>query len=109
MNDTYFFVPPAKEARTVVIKGLDEKSKGWDKPSRYTSASGGLSSTAADYLRFEQMLYHRGELFGTRILSEESIATRTSNKVGDLYSNSVGQFNASKRGDSPILSSGPDR
>ena len=32
------------------------------------------------------MLYHRGELFGTRILSEESIATMTSNKVGDLYS-----------------------
>ena len=86
MNDTYFFVPPEKEARTVVIKGLDEKSKGWDKPSRYTSASGGLSSTAADYLRFEQMLYHRGEVFGTRILSEESIATMTSNKVGDLYS-----------------------
>lgn len=86
MSDTYFFVPPEKMSRTVVIDGIDKKSKGWDQPSRYTSASGGLSSTASDFLRFEQMLYHRGELSGTRILSEASVATMTSNQVGELYS-----------------------
>lgn len=86
MTDTYFFVPPEKEARTVVIDGIDRKSKGWDEPSRYTSASGGLSSTASDFLQFEQMLYDRGELSGTRILSEASVATMTSNKVGEMFS-----------------------
>ena len=85
MKDTHFFLPPEKESRRVVIHGLDAKSKGWDKPGRYPSASGGLSSTAEDYLRFEQMLANGGELFGNRILSAESVARMTSNQAGDLY------------------------
>jgi CubicO group peptidase (beta-lactamase class C family) len=85
MTDTYFFLPPEKESRRVVIHSLDKKEKGWDKPSRYVSASGGLSSTAADFLRFEQMLVHQGTLFGNRIISLESVATMSSNQVGELY------------------------
>lgn len=85
MNDTYFFVPTEKASRLVIIDGIDEKSKGWDRPSRYVSASGGLSSTASDFLRFEQMLYHGGELFGNRIISPESVATMSSNQVGVMY------------------------
>ncbi|MFP6825793.1 MAG: hypothetical protein VB977_06775, partial [Pseudohongiellaceae bacterium] len=38
-------------------------------PTTYFSASGGLSSTAGDYLKFEQMLVNGGELFGNRLLS----------------------------------------
>lgn len=85
MADTHFFLPPEKEARRVVIHGLDAKSKGWGKPSRYPSASGGLSSTAADFLRFEQMLAGGGSLFGNRLLSPESVARMSSNQVGELY------------------------
>lgn len=85
MKDTLFFLPPEKEARRVVIHGLDAKSKGWDKPSRYASASGGLSSTAEDFLRFEQMLAGGGALFGNRLLSPESVARMSSNQVGELY------------------------
>ncbi|MDE2851027.1 MAG: serine hydrolase [Acidobacteriota bacterium] len=85
MKDTHFFLPPEKEARRVVIHGLDAKSKGWDKPSRYASASGGLSSTAEDFLRFEQMLAGGGALFGNRLLSPESVARMSSNQVGELY------------------------
>jgi len=85
MADTHFFLPPEKESRRVVIRGLDGKSKGWDKPSRYASASGGLSSTAEDFLRFEQMLAGGGELFGNRLLSPESVARMSSNQVGGLY------------------------
>jgi CubicO group peptidase (beta-lactamase class C family) len=85
MTDTHFFVPPEKESRRVIIHGLDQKAKGWDQPSRYVSSSGGLSSTAADFLRFEQMLVNRGTLAGTRILSPESVATMSSNQVGDVY------------------------
>lgn len=85
MTDTHFFLPPEKESRRVVIHGLDAKSKGWDKPSRYASASGGLSSTAGDFLRFEQMLAGGGALFGNRLLGPESVARMSSNQVGELY------------------------
>ena len=85
MDDTHFFLPPEKEPRRVVIHGLDAKAKGWDQPSRYVSASGGLSSTARDYLRFEQMLASGGTLFGRRLLSPRSVAAISGNQVGDLY------------------------
>ena len=85
MTDTYFFLPPEKESRRVVISGLDAEAKGWGLETRYASASGGLSSTAEDFLRFEQMMAHKGTLFGNRILSPESVATMSSNQVGELY------------------------
>jgi len=89
MTDTYFFLPKEKESRRVVIHGAKKKgwgkSKGWGLETHYASASGGLSSTAADYLRFEQMLINQGTLFGNRIVSEESVATMSTNQVGELY------------------------
>ena len=85
MTDTHFSLPPEKEARRVVIHGLDAKAKGWDQPTRYVSASGGLSSTAADYLRFEQMLANGGTLFGSRILGPRSVAAMARNQVGELF------------------------
>jgi CubicO group peptidase (beta-lactamase class C family)/predicted esterase len=89
MTDTYFFLPQEKESRRVVIHGAKKKgwgkSKGWGLETHYASASGGLSSTAEDYLRFEQMLFHKGTLFGNRILKPESVATMSGNYVGDLY------------------------
>ena len=85
MTDTHFFLPPEKEPRRVVIRGIDAKAKNWDRETRYVSASGGLSSTAADYLRFEQMLASGGTLFGNRILSPQSVAAMSRNQVGDLF------------------------
>jgi CubicO group peptidase (beta-lactamase class C family) len=85
MADTHFFLPAEKEPRRVVIHGLDAKAKGWGGPSRYASASGGLSSTAEDFLRFEQMLAGGGELFGNRLLSPESVARMASDQVDGLY------------------------
>jgi len=89
MTDTYFFLPQEKESRRVVIHSAKEKgwgkAKGWGLETHYASASGGLSSTAKDYLHFEQMLLNQGTLFGNRILSPESVATMSSNQVGKLY------------------------
>jgi CubicO group peptidase (beta-lactamase class C family) len=82
MDDTHFNLPPEKESRRVVIPGIDGKAKGWNIKKSYISASGGLSSTAEDYLRFEQMLANEGTLFGKRLLSPESIAMMTSNYIG---------------------------
>jgi CubicO group peptidase (beta-lactamase class C family) len=85
MSDTYFFLPKEKESRRVVIHGLDAKAKGWGLETSYASASGGLSSTAANFLRFEQMLINEGTLFGNRLISPESVAMMSTNQVGGLY------------------------
>jgi CubicO group peptidase (beta-lactamase class C family) len=43
-------------------------------PGRWASGGGGAVSTAADYLRFCQMLLNGGELDGTRILAPKTVA-----------------------------------
>ena len=85
MNDTYFNVPPDKEGRRVAIQGRDMSRWRGRGPTRYFSASGGLSSTAEDFLRFEQMLVNRGTLFGKRIISPGAVDMMSSNQVADLY------------------------
>jgi CubicO group peptidase (beta-lactamase class C family) len=85
MKDTHFNVPPEKASRRVVIQGRDMSRWKGRGPTKYFSASGGLSSTAEDYLRFEQMLAGKGMLFGNRLISPQSVETMASNHVGDLY------------------------
>ena len=84
MKDTHYNLPPAKRSRRVVIRDRDMS---WvDRaPTTYFSASAGLSSTAEDYLRFEQMLANGGALPGHRLLSPRSVKVMGSNHLGDLY------------------------
>jgi CubicO group peptidase (beta-lactamase class C family) len=72
MADTAFWVPPEKlhrlidppvGAAPVLLPDRDVS-----KPTTLFSGGGGLVSTAADYLRFCQMLLNGGELDGVRIL-----------------------------------------
>ena len=84
MNDTHYNVPPSKASRRVVIHGRDV-SRWVGAETAYFSGSYGLSSTAKDYLHFEQMLANGGELFGHRLLGSRSVATMGSNHLGDLY------------------------
>jgi hypothetical protein len=51
------------------------------KPTKLFSGGGGLVSTAADYLRFCQMLLNRGELDGVRILSPATVQRMTTNAL----------------------------
>ena len=51
-----------------------------DRP-RLFSGGGGLVSTAADYLRFGQMLLNGGELDGVRILSPATVQRMTTNAL----------------------------
>ncbi|WP_315836886.1 serine hydrolase [Bradyrhizobium prioriisuperbiae] len=85
MVDTGFFVPEAKLSRLV-----DPPAGGWGgppdsvmadvtRPTRLFSGGGGLVSTAADYLRFGQMLLNGGELDGVRILSSATVRRMTTN------------------------------
>ena len=85
MNDTYFNVPPEKASRRVVIHGRDLPAWLGRGPTKFFSASGGLLSTAGDYLRLEQMFANGGVLFGNRLLSPRSVEMMASNQIGDLY------------------------
>jgi CubicO group peptidase (beta-lactamase class C family) len=61
----------------------------------YISASGGLMSTAEDYLQFAQMLVNGGELNGKRYLSPRTIELMSANHTGDMVN---GQFGRPARG-----------
>ncbi len=50
-------------------------------PGRWASGGGGAVSTAADYLRFCQMLLNAGELDGTRLLAPKTVALMASDHL----------------------------
>lgn len=83
MTDTHYNLPPGKASRRVVIPGRDLSR--WMGETTYFSGSYGLSSTAKDYLHFEQMLLNGGELFGHRLLSPRSVAMMGSDHLDGLY------------------------
>ena len=83
MTDTHYNLPESKETRRVVRQGTNMAR--FSEETKYFSGSYGLSSTARDYLHFEQMLANGGELFGRRLLGARSVEMMGSNHVGDLF------------------------
>jgi CubicO group peptidase (beta-lactamase class C family) len=88
MNDTAFWVPPAKISRLAqpdpapgVPKVLDMTAA----PNNDSGAAGGVSS-ANDYLRFCQMMLNGGQLDGVRVLSRSTVALMTSDHLGTRIS-----------------------
>ena len=102
MIDTSFSVPSDKRARIVEMTSTDEsghlvKANTGPNPlgemlKRYPSGAGGLYSTAADYLRFCQMLLNGGELEGVRILGRKTVELMMTNHLTQL-SPPVNEFN----------------
>jgi CubicO group peptidase (beta-lactamase class C family) len=94
MVDTGFWVPKTKLARVATIYERDDQGRlipsGWANtneagPDRgILSGGGGLYSTAADYVRFAQMLLNGGQLGGVRILGRKTVALMTSNHLKHL-------------------------
>ena len=94
MQDTHFIVPEDKAARAAVLYKPDADGRielvppdqpptiRW--PATYFSGAGGLSSTAADYFRFQQMMLNGGELDGARILGRKTVNLMITNHIGDL-------------------------
>ena len=60
-------------------------------PPKFESGGGGLTSTAADYMRFVQMHLGGGELNGVRILSEAAVAQMRANQLPEAVAN-IGQL-----------------
>lgn len=93
MNDTAFFVPEAKKSRIVEAFDKDPASGNANKLIDVTKQPGndsggaGAVSTAADYLRFSQMLLNGGVLDGQRILSRNTVRLMTSDHLATVVSN----------------------
>jgi len=90
MRDTAFFVPKTKVDRfsscySPGSEGLKVQDKSnasrYLAPPSFLSGGGGLVSTARDYMRFCQMLIHKGQLFGTRLLKAETVDVMTTNQL----------------------------
>lgn len=90
MVDTDFFVSPDAMPRfttnyTATGDGLrvqDPPEGGaYDGHPVLLSGGGGLVSTAADYVRFAQMLLNEGELDGVRLLRPETVASMRTNRL----------------------------
>ena len=59
----------------------DPQTSTYLKPPPFLSGGGGLVSTAADYLRFDNMLVNGGELDGARILAPKTIKLMATNHL----------------------------
>jgi CubicO group peptidase (beta-lactamase class C family) len=91
MDDTGFCVPPDKLDRLAAMYDVTETGDLGllDAPATspfthadcHPSGGGGLVSTAADYLRFAQMLLNGGTLDGTRLLGRKTVARMTQNHL----------------------------
>lgn len=96
MTDTHFYLPESKLNRFVgqytpgehgkikLVEAPDADSRFVKEPHVYFMGSGGLVSTASDYVRFQQMMLNGGELDGVRILGRKTVELMTSNHTGDL-------------------------
>jgi CubicO group peptidase (beta-lactamase class C family) len=102
MKDTGFAPAPERMARVATV--YQRTPDGTLRPApnanqlisgTYFSASGGLMSTAEDYLQFAQMLVNGGSLNGRSYLSPKTVELMTANHTGDMVN---GQFGRPARG-----------
>ena len=93
MKDTFFALPEDRRARLLPLyrktdDGLvkaDNAMASRMTSATYFSGSGGLVSSAADYLQFERMLTNLGTLDGNQVLKPETVKLMATNHVGDLF------------------------
>jgi len=90
MEDSFYNVPPTKQARVVTVHQrkddgtLAENPPQEFKPTGFFGGGAGLYSTAPDYLRFTRMLLGGGKLGKTRVLQPETVALMGRNQIGNL-------------------------
>ena len=95
MTDTYYYVPREKVDRVAAVYRPDtagrielRQAPAFREPTRMFRGTAGLSSTAADYYQFAQMIANGGELNGVRLLGRMTVDNMISNHIGvgkDVY------------------------
>lgn len=89
MVDTDFWCPPEKRDRMAHLYRLDEANDRLDDVSfphedhapHFCGGGGGRISTADDYLKFARLMLNKGELDGVRLISPETHALMTANRL----------------------------
>jgi CubicO group peptidase (beta-lactamase class C family) len=93
MTDTVFYPTSEHLKRLAVTYGKDKDGRlvaapnaliGLPPHPRHPIPAGGLISCAGDLSKLYQMMLHKGELNGKRILSEKAIAEMTKTQTGDI-------------------------
>lgn len=90
MSDTSFVIPEEKRARLATLYNFSDPGKPkrieaqWGVAGAIPSPAGGLISTAADMLRFNEMMRNRGSLNGHRVLSPAAVELMTISHTGDM-------------------------
>ncbi|MBS1220122.1 MAG: penicillin-binding protein [Proteobacteria bacterium] len=88
MRDSAFTVPPAKVGRYAKALPVDpvtrepQALRDGTTPHKFDCGGGCAVSTAADYLRFAQMLLNGGALDGVRVLARKTVEYMTTDHLG---------------------------
>jgi CubicO group peptidase (beta-lactamase class C family) len=116
MKDTSFLVPDAKFDR--LVNRHQRQSDGSLKqevrvlppaPAAF-NGGGGLYSTAGDYVRFMQMILHRGRgPAGRQILKPETVAMMSSNQIGELSAGRLKSFQPDRSSDVDLHAGADDK
>jgi len=86
MEDSFFFIPPAKESRVAAVYTYegDGLKRAPMQQRKIPAPEGGLLSTASDLARFHQMMLNQGTLNGQRILSAAAVEAMTASQTGSM-------------------------
>jgi CubicO group peptidase (beta-lactamase class C family) len=104
MVDTGFAVPPEKAKRYAKAlpndpdTGKPQTFPDRTRPVKFECGGGCVASTAADYVRFAQMLLNRGKLGDVRILGAKTVDYMTADHLDGGIQNNVGRTDPTKAG-----------
>lgn len=99
MEDTHWFVPEGKRARLAEAPDSDpQKEPMWrayrilqdERETSYLKGGAGLVSTAADYIRYAQMIANGGVYEGRRYLAEPVVRFMLSNHIIGMGGSTAG-------------------
>jgi methyl acetate hydrolase len=109
MEDTSYILPPAKFERLVsryhrdANGNLQEEPQKMPPPPQTFNGGGGLYSTAADYVRFMQMILNRGKgPDAARILQAKTVESMMTNQIGELGAGKMKSFDPATSSDVDI-------
>jgi methyl acetate hydrolase len=90
MTDTGFKIGDAQRQRLVAVHGRGPDGSlapipfELDQDPEFHMGGGGLYGTAADYIKFTQMILNKGEGNGNQVLKPETVALMGQNHIGEL-------------------------